>query len=98
MLICSVIAKEAERNEKMINEYEGLIDRLPRGSLIRHKNGYYYLKYREGGKLHDVYIGKDEDRITELKEQLELRKHYVSMLSALKKEQKSIKLILEGLA
>ena len=98
MLIRSVIEKEFERNSKMISEYEQLLTQLPKGSLICHKNGYYYLKYREDGKLCDVYIGKDGDTVTRLKEQLELRKHYMSMLSALKKEQKSITVILEGLA
>ena len=98
VLIRSVIEKESERNNKMISEYETLLKQLPRGSLICRRNGYYYLKYREGGKLNDVYIGKDGDVVTELKEQLELRKHYTLMLSVLRKEQKSINDILEGLA
>ena len=97
MLIQSVVKNEAERNEKMICQYESLISNLPRGSLICRKNEYYYLKYREGGKVHDEYIGKDPKVVEEIKDKLELRKHYTQMLSALKQEQKAIRKILEGL-
>ena len=98
MLINSVIEKEALRNEKMIREYETLIASLPKGSLICRKKEYYYLKYREDGKLHDEYIGKNPDMISSVREQLEQRRHYTQMLSALKQEQKAIHKILEGLA
>ncbi len=81
----------------MIRQYESLISDLPRGSLICRKNEYYYLKYREGGKVHDEYIGKDRKVVEEIKDKLELRKHYTQMLSALKQEQKAIRKILEGL-
>ena len=97
MLIQSVVKNEAERNEKMISQYEFLISNLPRGSLICRKNEYYYLKYREGGKVRDEYIGKDPKVVEEIKNKLELRKHYTQMLSALKQEQKAIRKILEGL-
>jgi len=34
MLINTVVQNEAERNEKMIRDYERLIAELPKGSLI----------------------------------------------------------------
>ena len=86
MLIDSVVQKEAVRNEQMILQYESLIEALPKGSIACRKNGYYYLRYRENGKLHDKYIGKDTE------------KHYIEMLSALKQEQKTIHKLLEELA
>lgn len=98
MLINSIVKQEAERNEKMIRDYEDLIASLPRGSLIRRKNGYYYLKYRENGKVCDKYIGKNEELVSELRRKIELRNHYSAMLSALKQEQKVIKKIREELA
>ena len=55
MLIDSVVQKEAVRNEQMILQYESLIEALPKGSIACRKNGYYYLRYRENGKLHDKY-------------------------------------------
>ena len=57
MLIDSVVQKEAVRNEQMILQYESLIEALPKGSIACRKNGYYYLRYRENGKLYDKYIG-----------------------------------------
>lgn len=32
-----------------------LLSNLPRGSLICRKKEYYYLKYRENGKIYDKY-------------------------------------------
>lgn len=98
MIINNVIEKESLRNEEIIRQYEDLIASLPKGSLICRKKEYYYLKFREDGKLRDQYIGKDPEVISSVREQLEQRKHYVKMLSALKKEQKAIHKILEGLA
>ena len=97
MLIQSVVQNEADRNAQMIAEYELLIAELPKGSLICRKNEYYYLKYRENGRVCDKYIGKDESVIAEVRRKLELRRHYTEMLSALKKEQQAIHRILEGL-
>ena len=97
MIINSVIKNEASRNSEMILQYEKLISELPKGSLICRKNKYYYLKYRKNGKVCDAYVGKDRERISHIKEQLEQRKHYEKMLSALKQEQKVINKILEGL-
>ena len=95
MLIESVIQKEAQRNCQMIQQYEDLIAQLPKGSLICRKKEYYYLKYRQDGKVCDEYIGKDPQIIAHIREQLELRRHYLDMLSALKQEQKKISKLLE---
>lgn len=97
MLIYSVIQNEAERNGRMIRQYEELITTLPRGSLICRKNEYYYLKYREGGKVCDKYIGKDPKVVSDIRSKLERRKHYEDMLASLKQEQKEIQKILGGL-
>ena len=97
MLINSVVKNEAIRNEQMIEEYKKLISELPKGSLICRKNEYYYLKYRKDGKVCDEYIGKDPEAVAKIREQLEQRKHYEKMLSALKREQKTITKIMEGL-
>ncbi len=97
MIINSVVKNEALRNGEMIQQYEKLIKELPKGSLICRKNEYYYLKYRKNGKVYDDYVGKDKERISQIKEQIEQRKHYEKMLSALKQEQKVINKILEGL-
>ena len=97
MLIHSVINTEADRIHKMIEQYEALIAGLPKGSLICRKGEYYYLKYRENGKICDKYIGKDPVTIDRVKQDIEQRKHYEKMLNALKKEQKTITKLLEEL-
>lgn len=96
MLIESVVKIEADRNENMIRQYEALIEKMPRGSLICRKKEYYYLKYREAGKIQDKYIGKDPDLVADIRAKLEQRKHYTEMLVALRQEQKVIQKILEG--
>ena len=97
MLINIAVKKEAVRNEQMISEYEKLISALPKGSLICRKNEYYYLKYRENGKVCDKYICKDMKLVEDIKEKLKLRKHYAEMLELLKEEKKTIHKVLEGL-
>ena len=98
MLISKIIMNEAERNEQMIREYETLLSELPKGSLICRKNEYYYLKYRENGRVCDKYIGKDGKAVSEVKGKLELRRHYTEMLSALKREREAINKALEELS
>ena len=97
MLINIAVKNEAVRNEQMISEYEKLISALPKGSLICRKNEYYYLKYRENGKVCDKYIGKNMYLVEDIKEKIKLRKHYLDMLELLKEEQKTIHKVLEGL-
>lgn len=96
MLIQIVVNNEAKRNENMINQYETLLTQLPRGSLVCRKKEYYYLKYREDGKVQDKYIGKDPDVVADIRRKLEERKHCMEMLDALKQEKKVIQKILEG--
>lgn len=98
MIINSVVKNEALRNNQMIEQYEKLIEKLPKGSLILRKNEYYYLKYRdENGKICDDYLGKDSPKVKDIREKLEQRKHYEKMLASLRKEQKVIHKILEEL-
>lgn len=97
LIINSVVKNEAARNSNMIRQYEEMLDKLPKGSLICRKNEYYYLKYRKDGKVCDDYIGKDAEIVKDIREKIEQRKHFEKMLSVLKKEQKTINKILEGL-
>lgn len=97
MIINAVVKNEALRNAQMIAQYEKLLSELPKGTLILRKNEYYYLKYRQNGKICDEYIGKDLEKVAQIREQLEQRKHYEKMLAFLRQEQKAINKILEGL-
>lgn len=93
-LVSSLLYKESLRNQNMIAEYEKELAVLPRGSIkikIIGRNSYYYLNYRDGKKVVSKYIGKDEERINLIKEQLAKRHHIESMLKQLKQEQQQIK-------
>ena len=96
MLINSIIQNEAERNARMIEEYRILLSKLPKGALICKKN-YFYLKYRENGKVQDKYIGKEGEEVEKIRKDLSLRKHCSEMLETLEQEQKAIKRILEDI-
>ena len=56
------------------------------------------MKYRENGKICDKYIGKAGSTVDQLREQLELRKHYSAMLNALEQEQRAIHKLLEEIS
>ena len=88
MLIETVIHREAKRNAQMILQYEDLLSALPKGSIVCRKNEYYYLKYRENGKVCDKYLGKESSKIEEIREKLAQRKHCEEMLTALLQEKK----------
>lgn len=55
-LITSVVKNEALRNVQVIEQYEVQLAAFPKGSLISRK-GYFYLKFRKGGKVCDEYGG-----------------------------------------
>ncbi|MCK5156548.1 MAG: hypothetical protein KAQ69_08975 [Spirochaetales bacterium] len=100
-LIKPTIDKELSRNIKMLHFYENEIKSLPKGNISIKKvnsNSYYYLKYRKDTKIITDYIGKDKLHIKPIEEQIEKRKHYQKMLSALLKEQKEIKRIIRVLS
>ena len=88
-----IIEQELERNGKMIQEYEGELLKLPKGKLTVKKinsHSYYYLKYRNGGKVITEYVGKDNCDVSELNIKLEKRKHIEEMLTQLKSERKQL--------
>lgn len=81
----------------MIEKYEEALLALPKGSLsercVRGKT-YYYLKYRENGKVISRYVPFDQTE--EIRSGIEKRKHTETMLLSLKKEQELADKILGG--
>jgi len=95
----NVLKKEQIRNQRMINEYIKELDLLPKGKIVPKSikgNIYYYLYYREGKKVISKYVGKNEDSLKNVREQLERRNQIEMMIKMLKEEQIKIKK-LEGL-
>ena len=93
-IISTLLIKEKNRNEKMIIEYTRELDILPKGTIKEKKvkdKIYYYLLFREGDKVITKYLGKNEESLSLIKEQLERRKQLERMLQKLKEEKTQIK-------
>jgi len=88
-LLSQIIMEEKSRIEKMIAGYEKALISLPKGALVCKtvkSNPYYYLQYRKGKKTVSVYIGRDCEKVSVIKSQIEHRKHIEVMLKALREE------------
>ena len=93
-IISKLLIKEKNRNEKMIIEYTRELDILPKGTIKEKKvkdKIYYYLLFREGDKVVTKYLGKNEESLILIKEQLARRKQLEHMLQKLKAEKIQIK-------
>lgn len=92
-VIYGVLEEEKQRNLEAQDVYKNEILMLSKGSVskkIISGNTYYYLKYREGKKTKNDYLGKDKSVADELKRQVERRRYLESVLRRLKKEYKQI--------
>mgnify|MGYP000516636171 CR=1 FL=1 len=88
-LLTEAVAQEQRRIERMIEEYQSELEKLPKGALTTKTvkgNSYYYLQYRDGKKSVSKYVGKDSGRLQELQLKLDRRRHVLVMLKALKQE------------
>ena len=92
-IISTLLTKEKNRNESMIIEYTREIELLPKGTIKEKKvkdKVYYYLLFREGDKVITKYLGKNEESLILIKEQLARRKQLEGMLKKLKEEKTQI--------
>jgi len=88
-LIAETVLREKKRIEFMIDEYQQQLSELPRGTIsATHagNNTYYYLKYRENGKVVSRYLTTAEKE--DLSGRIEERRHIENMLKSLKDELK----------
>ena len=96
-LMIGTILREKKRIEYQLEEYRKIIKELPKGTLLGRKgrNGqlYYYLKYRDDGKVISKYIGKEAG---DLPDKIEKRKHIDAMIKSLEEELKIANKALEG--
>ena len=93
-MLMTVISREETRNENMIIEYTKELETLPKGKITpKTVNGktYYYLYYRDGKKVVSKYIGKDEESLTAVREQLTRRSQIEEIIQKLKEEKAQIK-------
>ena len=96
-MIITTIMQEKQRIEYMRDKYLKELNHLPKGTISEKKSGeriYYYLKYRDGGKVISRYISKDT--IEEVRAQVEKRKHVEAMIKSLQEELAIANRALEG--
>lgn len=100
MSIKGVLKEELANSLRMRAGYERELAALPKGSLARRRIAghiYYYLIYREAGKVRSVYRGKVSQ--VELKKYREAKKYrakYRRLLSRVKKQVRFLKGALRG--
>lgn len=98
-LIINTVMQEKQRIDYMIEKYSEVLRALPKGSLLERRVGakrYYYLKYREGGKVISKYISVGQ--VDEIRDGIERRRHTEKMLVSLQKERELANRILGGKA
>jgi hypothetical protein len=100
MSIKAVLREELENSERMKMRYEEELASLPKGSLVRRiikGNEYYYLVYREDGKVRSEYKGKSSpEDIARYADAKQKRAQYRKQLSKVKKQIRFLKGALRG--
>ena len=98
-VIYSMLEEEKRRNLEMQEAHKREIAALRKGSIttkaISGKN-YYYLKYRQGDKVKNDYIGKDENAVETIRQEIEKRKYLQGVLKRLRVEYRQICMIVKG--
>jgi len=101
MAIKDVLREELENSIRMKKGYEKKLSELPRGSLqkkIIKDNVYYYVAFREKGRVKFEYKGKEVSKKMqkEYEHAKKLRAEYRKNISQLKKQIKYLKGALRG--
>jgi len=99
LLLEEIVLQERQRIERMMRSYEEELTTLPKGTLVKKKirnNIYFYLQYRDGKKMLSQYVGKAENRILEVQQQLERKKQVEAILNKLHDELELANKMLEG--
>ncbi len=90
-MILDLLITESQKNLRLQRELKNKINGLPKGTVkerrVKDKN-YYYLAYRENGKVVNKYIGDDKHKAEKLAILVEERKAYENQLKGLRKDWK----------
>lgn len=93
-VILTMLLKEETRNANMISTYYEELAKLPKGTICQKKiknKCYYYLTFRENGKVVTKYIGKNAEILNSIRERLMRRKQIEEIIKKLKDEKVQIK-------
>ena len=97
-VIYGMLKEEKQRNLEMQKAYMQEIESLRKGSISKKTisgKTYYYLKYRQGDKVKNDYIGRDKSVAEEVMREIEQRKHLQGILKRLKNEYRQISIIVK---
>ena len=96
-MIISTVMREKKRIAFMLDQYRSMAQELPRGSLSERKvkdRTYYYLKYREGGRVITKYIPGEQAEL--IRSQVDKRRHAEKMIVSLEREMELAERFLGG--
>jgi hypothetical protein len=100
MSIKSILREELRNSLKMQESYERELAKLPRGSLVKRNikgHDYYYLVFREEGRVRSIYKGKvSQSEIKKYKSAKKYRAKYRKLLSQVKKQIRFLRSTLRG--
>jgi hypothetical protein len=90
-VISGMLSDELRRCQEMLDNLQKSLSALPKGALNKRKKrykdreySYYYLKYRDGGKVINKHISNK--KVKEILENLKLRKKYEKEIQSYKKK------------
>lgn len=87
-IVRSILEEELSRVKSLRKKYEEKIAEFPPGYLLaRGAEGkkFFYLSYREGDRIKQVYLGKlSDEEIKKYKEQMKLKKQLREQLKETK--------------
>jgi hypothetical protein len=100
MSIKSVLREELINSLRMQKRYKRELEKLPKGSLVKRNikgHEYYYLVFREKGRVRSVYKGKvEKSEIQKYQNAKEFRAKYRKLLSQINKQIKFLQRALRG--
>ena len=100
MSIKGFLREELKNSLQMQKNYERELAKLPKGSLVKRNikgHEYYYLVFREEGKVRSIYKGKvRKTEIQKYKKVKAYRAKYRKLLSQVKKQIRFLRSALRG--
>lgn len=100
MFIKDMLNEELQNSLQIRKDYERALKKLPKGSLVRKVIGgheYFYLAFRNGGKVKFDYMGKlDKAEIAKYEEAKKYRSRYRKQLTEMNQQIQFIRRALRG--
>lgn len=100
MFVKDVLREELQNSLRMKANYEKALAGMPRGSLVRRilkGHPYFYLVFRDKGRVRSVYKGKlSKEEVKRFDKARHLRARYKRQLSEVNRQIKYLRKIFRG--